>query len=185
MKRLLKRYRFKKNAIYPDSIILSPRSNCISQNKNNIRLGHHCLIFGTLQSQYDGKITIGDNTCIFNDSLVGSVCDIKIGDCVIISNNVKIYDNNNHPTDPDIRMEMSRNGFFGDAWTWRHADYAPVVIEDNVWIGERSTILKGVTVGRGSIIASNSVVTKDVPPYTIVAGNPARVVKKLRDEQEN
>ena len=55
----------------------------------------------------------------------------------------------------------------------------PVVIEDNVWIGEYATVLKGVTVGRGSIVASHSVVTKDVEPYSIVAGNPAKKVKEL------
>ena len=53
------------------------------------------------------------------------------------------------------------------------------MIEDNVWIGERSTILKGVHIGKGSIVASNSVVVKDVPPYSIVAGNPAKIVKML------
>ena len=70
-------------------------------------------------------------------------------------------------------------GFDGDAWKWKYADSAPIVIEDNVWIGEYSAILKGVTIGTGSIVASHAVVTKDVPPYTIVAGNPARVVKEI------
>jgi len=55
---------------------------------------------------------------------------------------------------------------------------APIVVEDHVWIGCRAVILKGVTVGTGSIIANNAVVTKDVPPRTMVAGNPARVIKE-------
>jgi acetyltransferase-like isoleucine patch superfamily enzyme len=53
-----------------------------------------------------------------------------------------------------------------------------VVIEDDVWIGSRATILKGVKIGKGSVVASNSVVTKNVEPYTLVAGNPAIVKKK-------
>jgi len=53
------------------------------------------------------------------------------------------------------------------------------VIEDDVWIGFKATILKGVTIGRGSVIAAGSVVTKDVPPYTLVAGNPAQIIRSL------
>ncbi|MDO5526467.1 MAG: acyltransferase [Prevotella sp.] len=53
----------------------------------------------------------------------------------------------------------------------------PIVIKDNVWIGRRAMILKGVTIGEGAVIAAGSVVTKDVPPHTLVAGNPAKVIK--------
>jgi acetyltransferase-like isoleucine patch superfamily enzyme len=54
------------------------------------------------------------------------------------------------------------------------------MIEDKVWIGMDALILKGVTIGEGSVVAARSVVTKDVPPYSLVAGNPARVVKSLK-----
>ena len=59
-----------------------------------------------------------------------------------------------------------------------------VVIEDDAWIGFKSSVLKGVTIGRGAIIAAGSVVTKDVPPFTLVAGNPAKVIREL-SEQDN
>jgi len=55
----------------------------------------------------------------------------------------------------------------------------PVIIDDHVWIANRATILKGVTIGKHSVVAAGSVVTKDVPPYTLVGGNPARVIKQL------
>lgn len=74
---------------------------------------------------------------------------------------------------------MCESGFYSALWNWSNSNAADVIIEDNVWIGERSTVLKGVTIGCGSIVACDSIVTKDVPPYTIVAGNPAKVVKKL------
>ena len=77
---------------------------------------------------------------------------------------------------------MSMNGFSNENWEWCHAQSAPVIIEDNVWIGQYCTILKGVRIGKGSIVATRAVVTKDVPPYSIVAGNPAKVVKKIEDE---
>ena len=104
---------------------------------------------------------------------------ITIGSYVIISNHVTIYDNNNHPTDPELRIKMCESGFYSEMWSWRYSSHKPVVIQDNVWIGEYASILKGVTVGKGSIVASHAVVTKDVRPYTIVAGNPAREVKEL------
>lgn len=139
---------------------------------------------GTLYASENGRLDIGDHFYLGNNSLIGSEKSIKIGRCVIISNDVRIYDNNNHPTSPKAREIMSLNGFSNDNWSWKHSESAPVVIEDNVWIGQYSTILKGVTVGKGSIVATRAVVTKDVPPYTIVAGNPAKVVKKIQYEEE-
>lgn len=54
----------------------------------------------------------------------------------------------------------------------------PIAIGDNVWIGDKATILSGVTIGDGAVVAANAVVTRDVPAYSVVAGNPARVVKQ-------
>ena len=79
---------------------------------------------------------------------------------------------------------MCMEGFHTDAWRWTHSDSKPITIEDNVWIGENAVILKGIRIGRGSIIACNAVVTKDVPPYTIAAGNPARIVKDIPHEDQ-
>lgn len=74
------------------------------------------------------------------------------------------------------------DGSVSPLWDSTRAEHSPVVIEDNVWIGEFAAILKGVTVGKGSIIGSHCVVTQDVPPYSIVVGNPARVVKTIPSE---
>jgi acetyltransferase-like isoleucine patch superfamily enzyme len=59
----------------------------------------------------------------------------------------------------------------------------PVIIGNSVWIGVNSTILKGVTIGEGSVVGAGSVVTKDVPPWTIVAGNPARVIREIPENE--
>ena len=179
LKEIYKKKRFEKFAEIDSSLKVYFCSGCFAERKGLIKIGKNCDIAGTLYSMQEGKISVGNYTEIRENSFIGSVNNIQIGDCVIISNNVKIYDNNHHPTNPKIREKMCREGFFGDAWRWNYAENAPVIINDNVWIGERSTILKGVTIGRGAIVACNSVVTKDVPEYSIVAGNPAKVVKYL------
>ena len=84
-----------------------------------------------------------------------------------------------------MRLKMSQCDSFltDELWSWKYADSLPIVIEDNVWIGRDSRILKGVTVGKGSIVALGAIVTHDVPPYCVVAGNPAKVVKRLAEKE--
>ena len=180
LKSARKRCLFHKRANVGRNLIVCPRSNCYSGKKDNISIGNDCLIYGPIYAMDNGVVTIGDHTCIFEKSFIGSIQSVKIGNCVIISNHVKIYDNNNHPTDPQIRHDMCMKGFTGEDWSWSKAAKASVVIEDDVWIGEYASVMKGVTIGRGSVVATHSVVTKDVPPYSVVAGNPARVVKHLK-----
>ena len=184
LKTAYKWHRFRKFAIIGSDFHVKHCSNCYADYPGKIKIGNHCEIAGSLVSQDDGRISIGDYTVVRENSIIGSIYSISIGNYCIISNNIHIYDNNNHPTSPELRKEMCKNGFVGELWRWFYAEHAPIVVEDNVWIGERSTILKGVTIGEGSIVASNSVVTKNVPPYTIVAGNPAKVVKNLENKYE-
>lgn len=181
-KRKYKRKKFENCSELGKNIIFYEMANCFADKPGNIEIGDFCEIYGKIESQGDGKIFIGNNCIICNDSIVGSVDSIKIGDCVVISNHVHIYDNNNHPTDPKIRREMCLNDFHDEKWKWIYSESSPIVIEDDVWIGEYAAVLKGVTIGTGSIVASHAVVTKNVPPYSIVAGNPAKVVKELPHE---
>lgn len=184
VKRRYKSSLFRKYAEAGKNLDLSARSGCSAEKPGLIHIGDDCRIFGKLQSQGDGEIRIGHHCCIYLETVIGSVNSIRIGDCVMISNHVHIYDNNNHPTDPEVRRKMCMEGFDGEAWKWTHAESAPIVIEDNVWIGEYAAVLKGVTIGTGAIVASHAVVTKDVPPYTVVAGNPAKVVKVIGNGNE-
>ncbi|HEY5960222.1 MAG TPA: DapH/DapD/GlmU-related protein, partial [Polyangiaceae bacterium] len=78
-----------------------------------------------------------------------------------------------------IRVAPGGPGYPGLGNGWELSESSPITVGDAVWIGTNSTILKGVTIGDGAIVAKASVVTKDVPPFSIVAGNPARVVKEL------
>ena len=115
-----------------------------SGNKGNIRIGKMCDIDAVLVTQDNGKIIVGDFTTIRYDSIVGSLEQIEIGSHCIISNRVTIYDNNNHPTDAKTREKMCESGFTSELWKWRYSAHSPIKIGDNVWIGEKSTILKGV-----------------------------------------
>jgi len=98
----------------------------------------------------------------------GTLCAaerIEIGDHVTIGANVTVVDSDFHPIDPVRRLTHPNDG-----------QTSPVFIENNVFIGMNSLILKGVKIGEGSVIGAGSVVTKDVPPGVIAAGNPARVI---------
>lgn len=185
---IIRRIQINKNAIVGSDFSISFRTKCVSDNREKIHIGSNCeIIDSRLQVTGDGYIEIGNNTTMRYNSKISSTCGVIVGSCVIISNNVRIYDHNSHPTNPVTREEMCIKGFHGKEWLPIYADKAVVKIEDNVWIGEYSVILKGVSIGRGSIIGCNSVVTKDVPPYSIAAGNPAIIVKKLKvtsDEQD-
>ena len=99
------------------------------------------------------------NICVFDS--------VTIGQKVFISENVTIRDSDDHTL---LSME---NGVVCQ----KNGKTAPIMIQDNVWIGMNATILKGVTIGSGSVVAAGAVVTKDVPPHCLVAGVPARVIK--------
>lgn len=181
LKKHFVRVRFKHNAVVGENPIITCSANCIntSQIRENINIGSNSFIMGTLYAYRDGKISIGHHFYMGNSSFIGAADSISIGSCVIISNNVTIYDNNNHPTEPKARIRMSTCGYSNENWKWDKAAHSPVIIEDNVWIGQYTAILKGVTIGKGSVVGAHAVVTKDIPPYSVAAGNPARVVKRL------
>lgn len=118
-------------------------------------------------------ISIGENVQL-NDSvhIVGSI-GVKIGNNVLLASKIFITDLN-HGTYSGNREHDTPESVPKD----RALSYKPVTIEDNVWIGEFVSVLPGVKIGKGSIIGTMSVVTKDIPPYCIAVGSPARVIKK-------
>ena len=108
---------------------------------------------------------------------------ILIGDHVLIAHNCNIFDNDTHPIDYLERREDAENIIFKAMRVhFPSLKTRQVTINNDAWIGCNSIILKGVTIGEGAIVAAGSVVTQDVMPWTVVAGNPAKVVKKIKDE---
>ena len=119
---------------------------------------------------YGFNIEVGDRFFANYNCTILDVAKVSIGNNVLIAPNVSIY-TAGHPLHPEVRNTGYEYGI-------------PVTIGDNVWIGGNSIILPGVTIGSNSVVAAGSVVTKDVPEWTVVAGNPARVIRKITEEDK-
>lgn len=130
---------------------------------------YHLNLFGPVKFLMDkpgARITIGDN-CRIVGGCLHAWSSITVGNNCLIAGNTQIMDSNAHKTsmlDPDNRINTKD-------------EPRPIVIEDNVWVGANCFILKGVRIGKGSVVGAGSVVSEDVPPNSIVLGNPARVIK--------
>ncbi|MFC3825837.1 MULTISPECIES: acyltransferase [Niastella] len=133
-----------------------------------------------------GEVIIGNRVFIGASTII---CRSKVefGNNIFVAWNTCFYDHDSHSLDyrhrqQDITQQLTdfRNGeSFIKNKNWEVVNSAPIKICDNAWIGMNALILKGVTVGEGAIVAAGSVVTKSVPAWTVVAGNPAKVVKNL------
>jgi acetyltransferase-like isoleucine patch superfamily enzyme len=128
----------------------------------------------------NGRCTIGDFS-LLNGALIMAEEKIDIGSHCLISWNVGLADSDFHPLEPAQRLidAQALAPFFENRPPRPRLKTAPIKISDNVWIGMNAVILKGVTVGENSVVAAGSVVTKSVAPNTVVAGNPAVVVKQF------
>ena len=119
---------------------------------------------------------MGDGTRVWSGE------SVTIGNNVLISHNVEIVDTTSHEINHTERATRYKQLMKNGPWLTKGSiKTSPIVIEDDVWISFNAIILKGVTIGKGAIIAAGAVVVKDVPSWTMVAGNPAKIVKKLSD----
>lgn len=133
---------------------------------NPLGIYRRCIFEAIKFPNSNGIIRIGKNFSASGVCMVAQ-SSIIVGDNVTVGANATIIDNDFHAIDLKDRR-ANRPGIA-----------SPVVIESDVWIGAGALILKGVSVGRGSIVAAQAVVSKDVPRGSIVAGNPARIVKNI------
>lgn len=132
--------------------------------------GQYCRIEAANNSQNRKTLSIGINVEINDACHIAALDSITIGNNVLIASQVYITDHDHGEITKEELLKHPNE---------RPLVYAPVIIEDDVWIGEKVAILKGVTIGKGSVIGAGAVVTKDVPPYSVAAGIPARVLKTL------
>lgn len=114
------------------------------------------------------KVEIGNDVLINSDTKIGGQCGIKIGNGVLIGYNVNLVSQNHEYANPDIPIR--KQGYYG----------GPLTIEDDVWLGANVVVLPNIRIGKGAIVGANAVVTKDVAPYAIVGGVPAKTIKSRK-----
>ena len=129
-----------------------------------------------LGEKYDPHIIIGDNVLLQHRTHITAINTVILGNDVLTGSDVLISDNNHGENrsvleldKPPRKRKLSSKG--------------NIIIEDNVWIGDKAVILGGVTIGKGSVIGANSVVTKSIPPYSTAVGNPAKVIRTVNDDE--
>ncbi len=143
-----------------------------------LAIGRGSIIEANLIFDRDGaSILIGDRTFIGASSII-SAERIIIGNDVLISWGCTIVDHDSHPMEW-MQRQNDVLGWFVGSKDWSNVVRSPVVVNDRAWIGFNVAILKGVTIGEGAVVGACSVVTKSVPPYCLVAGNPAKIIRKI------
>ena len=144
---------------YPGSSISIGEKCIFNSSKKSNRIGVYSpCMFSTITK--DAKIEIGDN-CGFSGTVIGAFLNVKLGKNVRCGANTLITDSDWHTDD------------------YRTGENKEVIIDDNVWLGYGVKVLKGVHIGKNSLIGANSVVTRDIPANVIAAGNPCKVIKSI------
>lgn len=142
----------------------------VASNYGTMIIGDRARLVGTivpleLYAGADAVLEIGAGSFVNYGCSIAANREIRIGPRCNIGTYVIIMDNDFHRIEPERRAEMP--------------DSAPVILEENVWLGARVTVLRGVTIGAGSVVAAGSVVVKDIPPRSLAAGAPARVIRSI------
>ncbi len=186
LKLLLKRLLGRPTCVIDKSARLGRTARIINigQASSQIRIGSGSVIDGQLLVfAHGGRIAIGEWCFVGEGTRIWSASSIDIGHRVMISHNVNIFDNLTHPLSARLRHQH-----FHHIATIGHPKAIdlgekPVSIGNDAWIAAGATILKGVTIGEGAIVGAGAVVTHDVEAWTVVGGNPARVLRHLTSEQ--
>lgn len=161
--------RLRRQATTPLSVRL--RGRAYISGSGQVVFGEGVSLVGSmvpveLETYASGRIEIGDRTFVNYGSSIAARQSIKIGADCLLGHYTFVMDNDQHDMVTHTKLPQS----------------APVVIEDHVWIGSKVLILPGVRIGTRAVVGAGSVVTKDVPPRCVVAGNPARVIRTLPDQ---
>jgi len=145
-------------SVRPSWLIMHPNSKLVCKG--------HIQSFEAvrIECKKNAVLEIGDKTYINHDSEIRCREHISIGNNVSIAYNVLMQDSDYHTMCDELGNEKPQT--------------LPIVIEDDVWIGAKAIILKGVTLGKGCVVAAGSVVTKSAPAYSLIGGNPARIIKQ-------
>ena len=143
-----------------------------------LRVGERSLLHGRINFFGNGgEVQIGDDSMIGDNSILWSGCRIVIGNRCLVSHGVNIHDSDSHPLDARQRARQITQPESEPRGAGILSE--PVTLGDDVWIGFQAILLKGVSIGQGSVVGAGSVVTRSVPAFSLAAGNPARVLREL------
>lgn len=157
----------------------------VMQPGSKLTIGAGSIVEGSnlVFERQGGEIAIGRNTFI-GGSLIACSTRVEIGDDVLVSWGCNIVDHNSHSIAWSKRQNDVRDWYEGRAAKdWSNVPIAPVRIGNKCWIGMNAIILMGVELGEGAVVGAGSVVTRSVPPWTVVVGNPARLMRELGPEE--
>lgn len=144
-----------------------------------IAVGSDCRILGQLVTEVEGsEIIIGNNVFVGGGTVFDCAVSIHVEDDVLISYHCMVVDTDNHSSRESERRH-DLGAWNAGTYNWARVPKAPVKIGRGAWIGAKSIILKGVAIGEGAIVGAGSVVTRDVAPWTVVGGNPARLIREI------
>jgi len=149
------------------------RGEIVIHYKGKLEINDLNVINRNFDIEIKGRLSIGSRNYFNKNIKIVCLEKIKIGDDCIIADSVHLYDHDHKYS--DLGLLINEQGYITK----------PILIGNNVWIGAKATILKGVTIHDGAIIAANAVVNKDVPSNAIVAGNPAMIVKMRTDVRKS
>lgn len=154
------------------TVVESGRIVNLHGQRERIRVGSGTVVAGELLVfAHGGRIELGDWCYVGEGSRIWSAASVKIGSRVLLSHGVNVHDCDSHPRDAGERHRHFRELVTsGHPRQLESVPSAPVIIGDDVWIGFNATVLKGVTIGAGSIIAAGSIVTRDVPAGSLFVG---------------
>jgi acetyltransferase-like isoleucine patch superfamily enzyme len=137
---------------------------------DDVRLSGRSCFFFMSHVESTPEIIVGNNVFIGNGCTFAAARSIRIGNDCLFGPGVRVHDNDGHPLDPARRRRGEPSN---------PEENAAVTIGNGVWVAAQATILKGVTIGENAVVGAGAVVTADVPANSVVAGNPARVVRTL------
>ena len=160
------------------------------KDKIYLTVGANSVISGNFIFEIKtGKISIGNRSFIGGGTFI-CINEIHIGDDVMFAWGCTVTDNNSHShiwseRQHDVKdwkkgIDEEKIGFYKE---WQNVTHKKITIKNKAWIGFNSIILKGITIGEGAIVGAGSVVTKDVPDWTIVAGNPAKIIREIPENE--
>lgn len=173
---------FARGAVVGPDLQVTTRAWCVNPaRRESIRLGRSVICRGLVRVErfHEGQIVIGDHVYLGDDTIISCAERVEIGAYTMLAHGAQVYDNDSHPMEATQRErdQLIAVGLLnGDR---PGIGRAPVSIGDHCWIGTNAVVLKGVRIGPGTVVAASSVVASDLPPFSLAAGNPARVVRSV------